>query len=185
MPSTARRLLVATPTLLDPNFFRAVVFMIEHTPDAALGVVLNRPSEASLDDALPEWQHLAAPPAVAFVGGPVQAHEAVIGIGRASAVGPGGDGWEPLVDRIGTVDLARAPADVTPGMEAIRVFAGYAAWGPGQLDGELALDGWYVLDADPADLLTEDPDDLWRCVLRRQGGDMAMVANFPLDPRTN
>jgi putative transcriptional regulator len=184
MASTARRLLVATPTLLDPNFFRTVVFMIEHTPEAALGVVLNRPSEAPLADALPEWAHLAAAPSVAFVGGPVQAHEAVIGIGRAVERAPG-DGWEPLVERIGTVDLGRTPADVAPQMEAIRVFAGYAAWGPGQLDGELALDGWYVVDTDPADLLTEEPGALWRRVLRRQGGDLAIAANFPLHPGTN
>src|SRR5207244_11017403 len=76
MSSTARRLLVATPTLLDPNFFRTVVFMIEHTPDAALGVILNRASDATLDEAVPEWCDLAAEPAVAFVGGPVQPHEA-------------------------------------------------------------------------------------------------------------
>jgi putative transcriptional regulator len=184
MASTARRLLVATPTLLDPNFFRSVVFMIEHTPEAALGVVLNRPSEAPLADALPDWAHLAAPPSVAFVGGPVQAHEAVIGIGRA-AEGSGGDGWEPLLGRIGTVDLGRVPGDVLPEMKAIRVFAGYAAWGRGQLDGELALDGWYVVDADPADLLTDDPEALWRRVLRRQGGELAIAANFPLDPGSN
>jgi putative transcriptional regulator len=184
MATTARRLLVATPTLLDPNFFRTVVFMIEHTPEAALGVVLNRPSEAPLSDALPEWAHLAAPPPVAFVGGPVQAREAVIGIGRAARDAPG-DGWEPLVDRIGTVDLGRAPADVAPEVEAIRVFAGYAAWGPGQLDGELALDGWYVVDTEPGDLLSDDPGTLWRRVLRRQGGDLAIAANFPLDLGSN
>jgi putative transcriptional regulator len=184
MSSTARRLLVATPTLLDPNFFRTVVFVIEHTPEAALGVVLNRPSEAPLADALPDWAHLAAPPSVAFVGGPVQAHEAVIGMGRAAPAATG-DGWEPLVDRIGTIDLGRAPDDIAPEIEAIRVFAGYAAWGPGQLDGELALDGWYVVEADPVDLLTDDPDTLWRRVLRRQGGDLAIAANFPLDPGTN
>jgi putative transcriptional regulator len=184
MATTARRLLVATPTLLDPNFFRTVVFMIEHTPEAALGVVLNRPTEAPLTDALPEWAHLAASPAVAFVGGPVQAHEAVIGIGRAARGAPG-DGWEPLVDRIGTVDLGRSPADVSPEMEALRVFAGYAAWGPGQLDGELALDGWYVVDTEPDDILSDDPGTLWRRVLRRQGGDLAIVANFPLDLGSN
>ena len=65
------------------------------------------------------------------------------------------------------------------------MFAGYAAWGPGQLDGELSVDGWYVVDAEPDDLLTDDPDSLWRRVLRRQGGELAMAANYPLDPGTN
>jgi putative transcriptional regulator len=176
--------LVATPTLLDPNFFRTVVFIIEHTAEGALGVVLNRPSTADLTDALPDWSHLAAEPPVAFVGGPVQAREAVIGLGRAAAVGSG-EGWEPLLDRMGSVDLGRTPLEVHPTIEAVRVFAGYAAWGAGQLDGELSVDGWYVVDAQPDDLLTSEPDLLWRTVLRRQGGDLAVAANFPLDPRTN
>jgi putative transcriptional regulator len=184
MASTARRLLVATPALRDPNFFRTVVFMIEHTDEGALGVVLNRPSTAELTEALPEWCHLAADPSVAFVGGPVQSHEAVIGLGRASGPG-GGEGWEPLLGQVGSVDLGRVPAEVEPAIDAVRVFAGYAAWAPGQLDGELALDGWYVVDAEPADLLTPEPGSLWRRVLRRQGGDLAVAANFPLDPATN
>ncbi len=65
------------------------------------------------------------------------------------------------------------------------MFAGYAAWGPGQLDGELSVDGWYVVDAVADDLLTDDPDSLWRRVLRRQGGELAMAANYPIDPGTN
>jgi putative transcriptional regulator len=185
MSSTARRLLVATPTLLDPNFFRTVVFMIEHTPEAALGVVLNRVSDATLDDAVPEWCGLAAEPRVAFVGGPVQPHEAVIALGLGRGELQSADGWYPLLEAVGTVDLGRSPRDVHPPVEAIRVFAGYAAWGPGQLDGELSVDGWYVVDADPDDLLTPDPDTLWRRVLRRQGGELAMAANYPIDPGTN
>jgi putative transcriptional regulator len=189
MSSTARRLLVATPALLDPNFFRTVVFMIEHNPEAALGVVLNRPSEVVLDDALPDWAAIAAAPGVAFVGGPVQAHDALIGLAElgadAALVGDDADGWYPLLDRFGTVDLGRAPVDLGLGVERARVFAGYAAWGPGQLEGELAEHAWFVVDVQPEDLLTDEPDSLWRRVLRRQGGDVAMAANQPLDPRTN
>jgi len=183
MSSAARRLLVATPTLLDPNFSRTVVFVIEHTPDAAFGVVLNRPSDA----ALPEWSDLVTEPRVAFVGGPVQSHEAVIGLGRGPAgrEDEEGDGWFPLLGTVGTVDLGRTPREVLPSIEAVRVFAGYAAWGPGQLDDELAHQGWFVVDAVPDDLLTGEPGSLWRRVLRRQGGELAMVANFPADPTSN
>jgi len=185
MSTTARRLLVATPMLLDPNFFRTVVFMIEHTDEAALGVVINRPSDATLDDAVPEWSALAAEPPVAFVGGPVQPHEAVIGLGRSRTGGEPADGWYPLLGSVGTVDLGRSPADVRPEVELVRVFAGYAAWGPGQLDSELSQHGWYVVDAEVDDLLTSEPDSLWRRVLRRQGGDLAIAANFPIDPTSN
>ncbi|HEY7106358.1 MAG TPA: YqgE/AlgH family protein [Acidimicrobiia bacterium] len=190
-PSTARRLLVATPALLDPNFFRTVVFVIEHTDDAALGVVLNRPSEVDIAEALPDWADLATAPGVAFVGGPVQAHEALIGIGRTVDASPppagtqADDGWYPLLDRFGTVDLGRRPDDLAPAVDGVRVFAGYAAWGPRQLEGELDEHAWFVVDALPGDLLTSDPAALWRQVLRRQGGELAMVANQPVDPRTN
>ena len=185
--STARRLLVASPTLLDPNFARAIVFMVEHTDDGALGIVLNRPSETGVDDILPDWRLVAAAPPLVFVGGPVQLGEAVIGLGRVGAA-EGADssgGWEPLLGRVGTVDLGASPDDVSPRMEAVRIFAGYAGWGPEQLDGELALGGWFVVDADPSDLLTPAPDALWRRVLRRQGGELAMAANHPGDPRVN
>jgi putative transcriptional regulator len=180
MPPTARRLLVSVPTLDDPNFFRSVVFVIEHTDDGAVGLVLNQPTDARISEALPDWADVAAPPAVAFVGGPVQQHEAVIGLARVGRI-EDSDAWQPLLGRVGTVDLGRAPADVRGDLEAVRVFAGYSGWGPQQLDGELELGGWFVVDALPDDLLTADPSGLWRAVLRRQGGELAVSANYPLD----
>jgi putative transcriptional regulator len=187
--TTARRLLVAAPTLLDPNFGRSVVFMIEHNDEGALGVVLNRPTEAEIGDAIPEWSDLTAPPRVAFLGGPVQAGEAVIGLARVVALDAevldGSEGWQPLFDRIGTVDLARAPESVRPPPEAVRIFAGYAGWASGQLEAEIARSDWHVIDALPGDLLTPAPDALWRAVLRRQGGELAVRANFPHDPSEN
>jgi putative transcriptional regulator len=180
MPSTARRLLVSVPTLDDPNFFRSVVFVIEHTDDGAVGLVLNQPTDALISEALPDWAEVAGPPAVAFVGGPVQQHEAVIGLARVSRV-EDSDAWQPLLGRVGTVDLGRTPTDVRGDLEVVRVFAGYSGWGPQQLDDELELGGWFVVDALPDDLLTPDPAGLWRAVLRRQGGDLAVSANYPLD----
>jgi putative transcriptional regulator len=180
MHSTARRLLVSIPTLHDPNFFRSVVFMIEHTEEGALGLVLNQPTEARVDTVLESWAPYAAPPAVAFVGGPVQQHEAVIGLARIGTVHTGGDeAWQPLIGRVGTVDLGRDPADARADIEAVRIFAGYSGWGPSQLEGELEAGGWFVVDARPDDLLTSDPASLWRTVLRRQGGDLAVSANYP------
>jgi putative transcriptional regulator len=179
--STARRLLVSVPTLGDPNFFRSVVFMIEHTDEGALGVVLNQPTETRVDEVLDAWAPYAAAPGVAFLGGPVQQHEALIGFARVAHLDPGdGDAWQPLLGRIGTVDLGRDPHDARADLEAVRVFAGYSGWGPSQLDGELEAGGWFVVDALPDDLLTSDPAGLWRAVLRRQGGDLAMSANYPL-----
>ena len=180
MPSTARRHLVSVPTLDDPNFFRSVVFVIEHTDEGAVGLVLNQPTDAQISEALPDWADVAAAPAVAFVGGPVQQHEAVIGLALVGRV-EDSDAWQPLLGRVGTIDLGRTPADVRGDIEAVRVFAGYSGWGPRQLDDELELGGWFVVDALPDDLLTPDPAVLWRTVLRRQGGDLAVAANYPLD----
>ncbi len=183
MTSVAGRLLVALPTMQDPNFTRTVVYVIEHSADGALGVVLNRPSSVDFDDALPQWQDLLAQPAVPFVGGPVQP-DAVLALARVVRV-EASDGWQPLLGRVGTVDVARRPDDVRPEVEALRVFAGYAGWGSGQLDAELSVPGWYVVDAEVEDFLTADPAGLWRAVLRRQGGDLAAAANYPQDPNAN
>lgn len=176
------RLLVATPDLGDPNFERAVVLMLEHTPDGAVGVVLNRPTETTLSEAATDWEGwdaLAVPPAVVFVGGPV-AQSAVICVARRRGAGEA-EGFQAVVEGVGVADLRRPPAQV----EAMRIFAGYSGWGGGQLEGELAAGAWFVLDALPEDPLGARPDALWSDVLRRQGGRLALFAACPADPSLN
>ena len=193
------RLLVAAPTLRDPNFDRTVVLVLEHTDDGALGVVLNRPSDIEVADALPGgWELLAAEPPVVFLGGPVAPTGAICVARR------GGRGirpydhdrddddeddddaqWQPLFGDLGIVDLERPPEDVAAEVADLRVFVGHAGWGPGQLEGEVEVGGWFVLDALPDDTVAARPDALWELVLRRQGGAMARVALFPSDPTMN
>jgi len=177
------RLLVATPNLTDPNFFRTVVLIIEHgDDDGALGVVLNRPSELEVARPLPAWAEVAAQPPVIFVGGPVSPGSAIC-LARVR-VGDG-DEWEPLVGSVGAVDLNVGPDEVTPQPQEVRVFAGYAGWGPRQLEDEILSGGWFVVDAEPDDALIPVPDDLWSAVLRRQPGPLAMFAHHPPDPSMN
>jgi putative transcriptional regulator len=180
------RLLVAAPSLLDPNFVHAVILMLEHGPDGAIGIVLNRPSEVSVADALPSWADVKGHPPVVFVGGPVQPGGA-IGLARIGAVGEDAPpvGVTPLWRGLGTVDLDAGPDGVFPPVERLRLFAGYSGWGPLQLEGELATNSWFVVDRDPADVWTTEPDGLWTSVLRRQPGSVAQFANCPLDPTTN
>lgn len=175
-------LLVATPPLVDPNFDRTVVLLLEHSDQGAVGVVLNRPSGTRVADALPGWELLAAEPAAVFVGGPV-AEDAAIALGAARRPDPGA-GWAPVVGGVGTIDLHQGPDDVYAEVRAIRVFAGYAGWGAGQLEGELAANAWVVAPALEDDVMG-DPDDLWRRVLLRQRGRTAWLANAPLDPSMN
>jgi len=192
------RLLVATPELRpDPNFARTVVLMLEQNEEGALGVVLNRATDATIGEALPAWESVTAAPAVLFVGGPVQPDSA-IGIGRRVDAGdesrkepgtepgePGAEGFAPLFGDLGTIDLERDPLFVVPAVDLVRVFVGYAGWGSGQLESELAAKGWFVVDAEPTDVFCRQPDALWRNVLRRQRGELQVFADFPVDPAAN
>ena len=175
---------MATPDLEDPNFFRTVVLVLEHSADGALGVVLNRPATgATVLGTVPAWAALAEEPAVVFVGGPVQP-DAAIGLARrGDATEP--DGFAPLFDDLGTVDLQRDPDAVRPRVDRLRIFVGYAGWGPGQLESELDANGWFVARADPSDPWTATPEALWRAVLRRQPGKARLFADFPLDAGLN
>jgi putative transcriptional regulator len=180
----AGRLLVATPLLRDPNFFRTVVFLADHGDGGALGVVLNRPTETTLTDVLPLWETAASSPPSVFLGGPVSP-EGALALAHVGSVGRPDDGFAPLVDGFGAVDLDGDPAILGPYLAGLRVFAGYAGWGPGQLEGEIAEGAWYVVDAAPDDVFSSAPSDLWARVLRRQGGDLALVSTFPADPTMN
>jgi putative transcriptional regulator len=178
--TTKGQLLIAGPMLEDPNFRRTIVLMIEHTDEGALGVVLNRPSPIDVAEALPDWADLTADPAVVFLGGPVE-QGSVIGLGRQ--VGEDAPtGFTPVLGPVGVIDLNASPVNLLGDVDAIRLFTGYAGWGEGQLEGELEIGGWFVVDADPADAFTSEPDDLWRRVLARQPTqDVAKYANFPDD----
>lgn len=179
------RLLVATPNLGDPNFERTVILLLEHSREGALGVVLNRPSELDVAEPLPEWARVAAHPSVVFIGGPV-APSAAVCLARLGRFA-GAEGWRPvgLDGPVGTLDLDSDPDEAIAHIDEIRVFAGYAGWGPGQLEDEIAEGGWFVVDADPADPLSPAPERLWDIVLRRQRGTLALFAAYPADPTMN
>ena len=178
------RLLVATPSLEDPNFDRTVILLLQHDDvDGAMGLVLNRPSGLPLEDELGDWGALAAPPDEVFIGGPVQP-EVAIALGWLEPDVAVPEGVQPVMDGLGVVDLRQSPDEV-PGLRAVRVYAGYAGWAAGQLEGEIATGSWFTLDADPTDPATADPDRLWRDVFRRQSDRLRMLATFPDDPSLN
>src|SRR5439155_9465083 len=158
--STSRkgRLLIALPMLADPNFDRTVVLMIEDSEEGSAGLVLNRPSELAVTEALPEFGERVAAPAVVFVGGPVSQNTA-IGLARsADADGAeGADGWQQVMGDVGTFNMAAAELGPPEGITDLRVFAGYSGWGPGQLEGEISAGAWLVVDADVDDALSADP----------------------------
>lgn len=173
--STLGRLLVASPDLEDPNFRRTVVLMLTHDVEGALGLVLNRPTDIPVGDELPDWAAVCAAPACLYIGGPVDPDNA-LGLGE----GPP-DRSEMIVGLVGAVDFAGRPEDY----RSVRVFAGYAGWGPSQLDLEVSRGDWIVVDALVDDVTTATPDSLWREVLRRQRGRVSVFATAPDDASTN
>ncbi|MEZ5167231.1 MAG: YqgE/AlgH family protein [Acidimicrobiales bacterium] len=176
--STRGRLLVATPAMLDPNFEGTVTLMLEHNDEGALGVVLNRPSELPVASAVERWARRAVPPSVVFLGGPVSP-SSVIALASVN-LDDAGPNWHQITGRIGTVDLDADPSDV-PGLDEVRLFAGYAGWSAGQLEAELLAESWFVVDAELPDIHTDDPDELWWDVLGRQPGPIGRLGNYPRD----
>lgn len=183
---------MASPALADGNFDRAVILVLDHDEDGALGVVINRPTDVDVATVLPVWRPLASEPGVLFQGGPVALDSA---LGLALVPGEGDDeplGWRRVVDRIGLVDLDVPPEVLAAEVSRLRIFAGYSGWGSGQLEDELAEGAWFVVPArlgleggDGGDPFSESPGDLWRAVLRRQGGDLAFVSTYLADPSLN
>jgi putative transcriptional regulator len=184
------RLLVATPLLADPNFRRTIVLLVEHEPEqGTLGVVLNRPTEVPVGQVLEPWTELTTDPSVVFSGGPVAQNSALALALITAADEPVGwhplDGGGPSMTGIGLLDLDAPPGLIGPAIQNMRVYAGYAGWGVGQLQDEIDEGAWWVVRADPADAFCADPGRLWSAVLRRQGGELAYVSTYPDDPSRN
>jgi len=172
--SHAGSLLVATPRLLDPNFYRAVLLLIQHDEEGTLGLVLNRVTTEEAEDHLPEWASRIAPPGLVHYGGPVEP-EIAIGLGLSET------GMSTGVAGLSLVDLSEGPSEEGP---LIKVYSGYSGWGAGQLEEELETGSWFVVPAAPDDPFA-DPNAQWRKVLRRQPGVLAVVSTYPEDPSLN
>jgi putative transcriptional regulator len=181
VPSLRGKLLVAGPTLLDPNFHRTVVLVVDHDEHGAMGLVLNRRSPIPATQAIPELTEALGPGDRLWMGGPVQTTSVVV---LADAAGAGVETM-PVRGDVGVVLPGADLQEVATAVRRARAFLGYAGWGPGQLDGELAGDDWIVADFAEPDAFTEDPDGLWGGVLGRKGGAYALLATMPPDPSVN
>ncbi|HTK24835.1 MAG TPA: YqgE/AlgH family protein [Gaiella sp.] len=181
MRSLRGQLLVAGPALLDPNFHRTVVLLGEHGEDGAMGLVLNRLSDVTVADAVPPVAELVADGELVHVGGPVQPQAVVV---LADFVEPDRAG-ALVLDTIGFVPGDVDDASDLGELRSVRVYAGYAGWGPGQLEEELDEQSWVVLPARASDVFTSAPDALWSAVLRRHGGALGILSLLPEDPHVN
>jgi putative transcriptional regulator len=174
------------PSLTDPTFAGTVVYVLDHSDTGTLGVVLGRPSQVDIRDVLPGWCDLAVPPGVFHVGGPCESDTALC---LAIAPGAVADGESPLRRVAGDVylvDLDADPGDLPGQLTGLRVFAGYAGWSPGQLAGEIGEGAWACVQGRPDDVLNSVAGpELWRAVMGRQTGRLAVLSTAPADPTAN
>lgn len=179
-------LLIAAPTMADPNFARSIVLLLDTSESGALGVVLNRPTDLDVAAVLEPWADLVVGPSVLFQGGPVET-DAALAVATVAASDDDDEpiGWRRVFGSTGLVDLDAPVEIMASAVSSMRIFAGYAGWGAGQLEAEIEEGAWYVVPAEPQDPFLDDPDLLWARVLRRQGGQLAMLATMPAEPGLN
>jgi putative transcriptional regulator len=175
------KLLIAGPALGDPNFWRTVVLVVEHNEEGAMGLVLNRPSETTVGEAVPQLAELVDPGDDVLVGGPVQQSGVIV---LAEFEDPA-DAAMIAFEHVGIVGTTSEVIEQPTGVRAARAFAGHAGWGPGQLENEVARGDWIVEPARRGDAFTAEPTELWPEVLTRKGGSYALIARMPADPSLN
>jgi putative transcriptional regulator len=179
--SLSGQLLLASPTLHDPNFERTVVLVGIHNDDGAMGVVLNRPSAVTVGEAVPQLEHAVAEEEPVYSGGPVQPSAIVC---LAEFIDPSPAGLLVL-GRIGFPAPDTGIEELTEATARRRVFAGYAGWSASQLERELENGDWIAYAARPEDVFAQAPEDLWSAILTRMGGGYALLARMPTDPSVN
>ncbi len=152
-------------------------------PTAPSASVLNRPSPVPVSEVLTPWDDVVSEPEVLFFGGPVSTEGAL-----AVALLRDDDapvGFREIVGRLGLLDLD-TPLELVEGTSTgLRIFAGYAGWGAGQLDGRSRRALVRRARAGSGTSFRRDPGGLWRDVLRRQPGDLALHSTRPSDPGLN
>lgn len=181
MESARGQLLIAGPALQDPNFWRTVVLIVEHTEEGALGLVLNRPSETTAHEAVEQLEQLVDADEPVFVGGPVQPSSVIV---LAEFEDPS-DAAVVAFEDVGVLGSGSSLDELATGVRRARAFVGHAGWGAGQLDGEVERGDWILEGARREDAFASDPGELWGAVLTRKGGSYALLARMPPDPSVN
>src|SRR5262245_7279560 len=168
------RFLVANRSLRDPTFVETVVLLVDYDDEGALGVVLNRPTDVPLTAALPEVEELHKRKDLVFLGGPV-ARDRMVLLLRAKTAPPQSVLVFDKVYATGSLDALRHT--IGHG-ESVRAYAGYAGWGPGQLDAEVARGDWLIGPADSKAIFDDPPDALWSRFVERFSGDWAALPSL-------
>lgn len=180
MKSLKGHVLISSGGLYDPNFRHTVVLLGEHNDEGAVGIVLNRPLNVTVAQAVPPLASLVRPDEPLFQGGPVQPAVPVLLVELEE---PG------LVDVLAFGSVGFLVGDVSPDIRSrilrARVYAGHSGWGPGQLEAEMEQDSWITEPAVEDDVFTDAPERLWSRVLERKGPEFRRLSRMPFDPSMN
>ncbi|MFH0411992.1 YqgE/AlgH family protein [Corynebacterium sp. L4756] len=180
------QLLISAPGAPSPSFSRSVVLIVDHSPAMSFGVVLTSRSDVAVFNVLPDWLPVVAKPQALYIGGPLN-QQSVVGLAMTKT-GVDIDSHPQLnrlAPRLAHVDMRADPEDLADYVNGLRLFAGYAEWGPGQLDNEIERGDWFVTPALPQDVITPGSADLWGDVMRRQDMPLPLYATFPEDLDSN
>ncbi len=189
MKSLQGQLLIASPKLFDPNFFRSVVLLVQHTDNGALGLVLNRPLEMTINDA---WGQVSETPCEVsgflHQGGPCEGPLMVLHTDSGIADVP----ELPVIPEVFfTTDRDAIQQLVTQNPaenhSKMKFFVGYAGWSPGQLESELEDGGWLMTPAANKHIFSGD-DELWPTLMKEISEAIFSTLNpkvIPEDPSTN
>ena len=180
MDSLKGQLLISSGGLYDPNFRHTVVLIAEHGPEGAVGVVLNRALDYTVEEVIPTLGELVPEGAPLFEGGPVQRDGAILCVELSDP---------ELLDVPVLGGVGFLTGEVTDAIEPqilrARVFAGYSGWGPGQLEAEMEEEAWLVDPARESDVFTTEPELLWSRVVKRKGPEYELLSRMPYDPSMN
>jgi len=160
------KFLVASRGLTDPNFSKTVVLLVDYDRNGALGLVINRPTEVKLSTVLPDMEKLQQLPDTISIGGPVAQNQILLLLRSHSQP----EGARRIFDDV-YVSSSRATLqemiDASGSKNQFRVYAGHAGWSPGQLDREVSMGGWHILQADAATIFEKPPSEIWPDAIRR------------------
>jgi putative transcriptional regulator len=189
----AGHFLISDINLMDPNFFRSVVLMMSHDEEGAFGLVVNRPSRYTLGDLVDGARDTPAAAVPVYIGGPVQ--QEILFMLHAEFPGDvSSEGSEhPLEDVVfepatqPMMDYLKEEWSALDEGErpAVRLYAGYSGWGPGQLESELKADAWVILKATSEIVFHSDPEKGWADALARKGPLYRIILQTGFKPSMN
>lgn len=173
------KFLVASREMSDPRFLETVILLVDYGPNGAMGLIINRPTKTKLSHAFPDMEGLRTRSDIFYMGGPVKMDQVFLLIRSDSAYEDSSNVFKDVYFS-GSMTALQRMIDKGETGKRFRVYAGYAGWGPRQLDAEVALGGWHVMPADGESIFEKEPSQIWPELIRRRSLKWIRDWNAPL-----